>query len=133
MPSLTAQSLKECYLELHNDGSVDKITLTPEFWPDLMSGRRKLKGRLVMAAHITEDMRHWERHPAGDEVLLLLSGAVTVVLEDNKGDERVELTAGQAFTVPRGRWHRIELREAGDLIFMTAGEGTEHKPFEGAA
>ena len=132
MSSPPAQNLKDCYLELRGDGSVETIPLTPAFWPELMSGKRKLKGRLVMASRITEDMRHWERHPAGDEVLLLLSGAVTVVLEGVEAEERFELSAGQAFIVPRGRWHRIEAREAGDLVFMTAGEGTEHKPLDEA-
>lgn len=130
MPSPSAYSLKDTYLDLRDDGSVDEIALTPEFWPDLMSGKRKVAGRLVMASRIAEDMTHWEMHPAGDEVLLLLSGAVTVVLENPAGVERYALSAGEAFTVPRGCWHRIEVRAAGDLVFMTAGAGTEHKPFD---
>lgn len=129
----SAHSLREAYLELRDDGSVARITLTPEFWPDLMSGKRNVQGRMITAFQVSEDTAHWERHPAGDEVLLLLSGAVTVVLEDSTGDQRYEISAGQAFTVPRGCWHRIEVREAGELVFVTAGAGTEHKPMQESA
>jgi len=43
-------------------------------------------------------------------------------------DESFALKAGEAFVVPRGRWHRLNVIEAGEVVFMTPGEGTEHKP-----
>ena len=128
MASDAAQPLTETYLELRNDGSVGRIAVTPEFWQELMTGKRQLEGRLVMAFEVSEDMAHWEKHPAGDEVLLLMSGAVTVILEQAGGEQRVEVSAGEAYCVPRDTWHRIEVRQAGKIVFMTAGEGTEHRP-----
>lgn len=128
MPPRAASRLTETYLELRGDGGVEHIPLTPAFWPDLISGKRRLDGRLIMAAAMTEDMTHWEIHPAGDEILLLLAGRMTVVLESDGGDEETTLQAGEAFVVPQGRWHRIEVIEPGELVFMTPGEGTEHKP-----
>ena len=128
MASEGAQPLTETYLELRDDGSVGRIVVTPEFWPDLTTGKRRIEGRLVMAFELSEDTAHWEKHPSGDEVLLMLSGAVTVVLEEAAGEQRVDLSAGEAYCVPRDTWHRIEVREAGKIVFMTAGEGTEHKP-----
>lgn len=133
MPIQAAKRLTETYLELREDGSVDQIALTPEFWPQVMAGERQLAGRLIMAAAMTEDMTHWEMHPAGDEVLLLLSGKVTVILEQADQDQEVDLDAGEACVVPRGCWHRVTVRKAGEMIFMTAGEGTEHKPLQGRA
>ncbi len=128
MPPRAASRLTETYLELRGDGGVAHIPLTPAFWPDLVSGKRRLDGRLIMAAAMTEDMTHWEIHPAGDEILLLLAGRMTVVLESDGGDEETTLQAGEAFVVPQGRWHRIKVIEPGELVFMTPGEGTEHKP-----
>ncbi len=129
MSETAAHSLTDTYLELRADGSAARIEPTADFWPALMSGQRRIDGRLVVGFRITEDMQHWERHPAGDEVLLLLSGALAVVLQNPAGDQRVALSAGQVFTVPRGRWHRIEVQEPGEAVFMTPGAGTEHKPF----
>jgi len=131
VPPKPASRLSETYLELHEDGSVGDIALTPEFWPDLMSGRRQLDGRLIMSFVLTEDMGHWEMHPAGDEILLALSGRMAVVLQgvlQGDPDESFALKAGEAFVVPRGRWHRLNVIEAGEVVFMTPGEGTEHKP-----
>lgn len=128
MPPTVAQSLTETYLELRDDGGVNEIPLTPDFWPDVIAGQRRLVGRLIMAASMTESPRQWERHPAGEEILLLLSGRMTVVLEADAADEEVTLEPGQTLVVPRGRWHRIEVDEPGELVFMTQGDGTEHKP-----
>lgn len=130
MPKTSARRLTQTYLELGDDGEVTEIELTPEFWPQIMSGERRLSGRLVMAAPITEDMSHWEMHPAGDEVLALLSGGVTVVLEQDGDDRAIDLNAGEVCVVPRGCWHRIKVRQAGEMVFMTAGEGTLHKPVD---
>ncbi|MGD1878148.1 MAG: cupin domain-containing protein [Kiloniellaceae bacterium] len=127
---MTAQPpkrLTETYLELRDGGAVGTIAVTPDFWPDLQSGKRTLHGRLVMAFAMTEDMSHWEVHPAGEEILLLLSGKMTVVLEGDP-DEAFALQPGEAFVVPRGRWHRLTVTEPGELVFMTEGDGTEHKP-----
>ena len=130
MPKTGARRLTQIYLELGDDGKVTEIELTPEFWPQMMSGERRLSGRLIMAAPMTEDMGHWEMHPAGDEVLVLLSGRVTVILEQDGNDREIDLDAGEVCVVPRGCWHRVKVRQAGEMVFMTAGKGTLHKPLE---
>ena len=129
MTALKAARLTETYLELRDDGGVRPIPLTPDFWPDLIAGRTRLEGRLAMAARLSEDMSHWERHPAGDEILLLLSGRALLVLEGqaDASDEEIEMGAGETCVVPRGRWHRVKVIEPGDMVFMTPGEGTSHK------
>ena len=123
-------SLTETYLELRADGKVQPIPLTPDFWPDVIAGKRSLGGRLIMASPLAEDMNHWERHPAGDEILLLLSGRAIVVLEAQaaEDDEEIAMAAGEAYIVPRGRWHRVKAVEPGEMVFMTPGAGTTHKP-----
>jgi mannose-6-phosphate isomerase-like protein (cupin superfamily) len=58
----------------------------------------------------------------------LLSGAVTIVLEEPSGQRGLPLKAGEAFVVPKGVWHTFVVAEAGDLIFATSGAGTDHRP-----
>ncbi|GCD96199.1 cupin domain-containing protein [Embleya hyalina] len=87
----------------------------------------------VTAFHAADDRAvHadvWERHPAGQEVLCVLSGVVCVHLRDHDdGREPVAtLTAGTCFVVPAGRWHRLTVREPGDLLVVTPREGTGHE------
>ena len=78
----------------------------------------------------TKDWDHWERHPAGEEILTLLSGEMELILDMEAGEQRAVLKAGETFIVPRGIWHRALVKEAGRLMFVTAGAGTEHRPVE---
>lgn len=64
-------------------------------------------------------------HPAGDEILFLISGATPVVLEEGKIRRRVQLTGGEAFSAPRGVWHCFEVSAPGDLLAITRGARTE--------
>jgi mannose-6-phosphate isomerase-like protein (cupin superfamily) len=65
-----------------------------------------------------------EMHPDGDEVLVLLSGRVDVVVEEGgTGGPGVELRPGQAFVVPRGCWHRVVVVEPSQLLYITPGPG----------
>jgi mannose-6-phosphate isomerase-like protein (cupin superfamily) len=75
----------------------------------------------------------WERHPAGHEVLCVLSGQFRVYLRDHgDGSEPVaHLSAGGSFIVPPGRWHRLSVVEPGDLLSITPRPGTEHEKVGG--
>jgi mannose-6-phosphate isomerase-like protein (cupin superfamily) len=104
------------------------IPVTESFWPELMAGTRDYDGRLITAHELSDNMTHWERHPAGGEVLIALSGAFDVILDEPGGERRIALDAGRAVIVPRGMWHRVDVRETGKLAFITPGEGTTHRP-----
>ena len=70
---------------------------------------------------------HWERHPEGQELLFVLSGELAVHLRDHGRDPVTTLTSGQAFVVPAGQWHRLSVREPGDLVSITPRPGTDHE------
>ena len=75
----------------------------------------------------------WERHPTGDEVLCALSGAVAVYLRE-LGDEPVAtVRSGEGFIVPAGAWHRLELREPGELMAITPRCQTQHERLDASA
>lgn len=72
-----------------------------------------------------EDWPTWEMHPAGDEVVVLVSGAATFVLRLDEGETILELARpGEFAVVPKGVWHTARIREATTMLFVTPGEGT---------
>ncbi len=123
-----AFDLRDHYLHLDKDGAAVTVEGGPVFWRRLMAGETSYEGRLVTASDLAEDMTHWEMHPAGEELLFCQSGRFEVLLEGPDGQHGVELGAGQAVVVSRGAWHRLRVREAGRMLFVTWGEGTRHRP-----
>ena len=86
------------------------------------------QGRLVTVEPQTATWTTWERHPAGEELVLLLSGRVDLIQELGGEDHRVELHAGEGVLNPPGVWHTADVIEPGDALFITPGMGTEHRP-----
>jgi mannose-6-phosphate isomerase-like protein (cupin superfamily) len=67
--------------------------------------RDDLAARLVAIFAYDADWTSWEVHPDGDEIVVLLSGAVDLVLDAAGGQRTVELRDRGAAVVPRGIWH----------------------------
>lgn len=86
------------------------------------------QGRLVMIGASESTWTTWERHPAGDEVVVQLSGRATLIREVDGQELRVEMRPGQATINPRGAWHTVDVHEPGQALFITPGRGTEHRP-----
>jgi uncharacterized cupin superfamily protein len=86
------------------------------------------EGRLVMIGPAEATWASWECHPAGDEVVVSLSGHQTVIQEVDGREHRIELHAGQALINPRGVWHTADVHEPGSALFITPGRGTQHRP-----
>jgi mannose-6-phosphate isomerase-like protein (cupin superfamily) len=121
-------SLDRTFLNLRPDGSVTPIKVGPRFWATIHRRTDLDDGRLVTMSRQAEDWSHWERHPAGDEVLILLSGELQIVLESAGRTRRVAMRAGQSLVVPKGVWHRAVVKKTGNMVFITPGAGTEHRP-----
>jgi mannose-6-phosphate isomerase-like protein (cupin superfamily) len=68
----------------------------------------------------------WERHPDGDEMILVLEGGgeITVLHED--GPVRAELRPSSLFVCPRGLWHRTVAAPSVTALYLTPLEGSEH-------
>lgn len=121
-------SLNATYVHLRPDDSALAMKGGEEFWAGIEDRRDLDRGRLMGASQQTADWDHWERHPAGEEILTLLSGELEIVLQTQAGEERAVLKPGQALVIPAGIWHRGIVRIPGELLFITAGAGTEHRP-----
>lgn len=85
-------------------------------------------GRLVCITPQDATWRTWERHPAGEELVVLLGGRVDIIQDLDGEHHVVELRAGQAMINPRGVWHTADVHEPGQGLFVTPGRGTEHRP-----
>lgn len=117
------------FIHIEDGGSVSAIEVTETFWKELATGERHElnDGWLMAAFQMTADSQTWEIHPAGDEILYLLSGAIDVVLQGEDGEQVIELRAGRACIVPRGTWHRQIVHEPSELMGITYGKGTQHR------
>jgi len=98
------------------------------FWAEIGARADLQSGRLVCASRASQDWESWEMHPEGDEIVFLLSGAVDLVIEQEGGERRVALRGRSACIVPRGCWHRAVVHEAAELLHVTRGAGTRHRP-----
>ncbi|MFC4525010.1 cupin domain-containing protein [Dyella halodurans] len=67
----------------------------------------------------------WERHPNGDEVVMVLEGTTTVVLLRDAKEERYFLAANELVVIPVGVWHRFEESDRVKVMTITP-QPTEH-------
>jgi uncharacterized cupin superfamily protein len=85
-------------------------------------------GRMVCAFPQDESWTTWERHPDGEELVMLLSGRVDLIQDIDGEVRRTSLEPGMAVVNPPGVWHTADVHESGVSLFITPGRGTEHKP-----
>ena len=124
---MTAFEFEGRVAALLRDGSSEVVTSD--------RGPVRIDGFSVGAPFMTGNPPHrGEMHPDGDELLYVVSGRVDVILEDGGdeqtvGIERVEVVnAGEAILVPKGVWHRVDVREPTRLVHITPGPGDGHRP-----
>lgn len=87
-------------------------------------------GRLVSQHTFATSWDSWEMHPVGSEVVICTGGALRLVQEFPDGrSETVTLNAGEYAINDPGVWHTADVVAApATAIFITAGEGTQHRP-----
>ncbi len=86
-------------------------------------------GRLVSAFQFTQSWDSWEMHPAGDEIVICLSGSMTLIQEFADGSTgQATISAGEFAINPPGCWHTADVTGEASALFITAGMGTEHRP-----
>lgn len=120
--------LGHTFVHLKDLGQAASIPVDERFWSTVDTRSDLQVGRLLGSLVLEKDPPHWEMHPAGDELVVALSGAFEVVMQDGRADHVVELAAGQAFLVPFGVWHRLMVKAPGRILFVTPGKGTQHRP-----
>ena len=127
---MPADNLSSTYLRLRADCSIEKLPVDG-FWPQLMQGKLGdfHHEYLVSAGEYGADWPNWEMHPNGDEIVCLLEGSATMLIAAPDGSrEEILLQGPGSFAfVPRGRWHTATIATSASFLFITAGEGTQHR------
>lgn len=83
------------------------------------------EGRLVSLHDFAASWASWEMHPSGEEVVVCLSGEMTLVQELEGGSTRsIALQAGEYAINPAGVWHTADVSAPVTALFITAGQGT---------
>lgn len=121
-------ALARTYVHLSALGGASAVDVDEHFWETLMRRDDLLEGRMLGLFHLEQDSDHCEMHPSGDEVLILLAGAIDVVFHEANGDRVSRLRGFQTCIVPRGVWHRVRVHAPSELLFITPGKGTETRP-----
>jgi len=131
-----APTILGSYLHVRDGDRIDAISPSQSFWQDLAGGAYPQldQGRLMSAFTFSEPWATWERHPAGEEVVMLLAGAATLVIEEAGGERSVQLNSpGDYVLVPQGTWHTARTIVPTTMLFLTPGKDTEHRPIESLA
>jgi mannose-6-phosphate isomerase-like protein (cupin superfamily) len=86
-----------------------------------------VEGRLVGVHSFSSSWDNWEMHPKGAELVVCLAGRIVVHQEIDGDVRQVTLTPYQAVVNPPGVWHTADADGEVTALFITAGEGTEHR------
>jgi mannose-6-phosphate isomerase-like protein (cupin superfamily) len=126
--ALTAFDLNTTFVHLEDGTAAKRLEVTPDFWKTIDARPELARGRLVTATRFEADWPHWEMHPAGEELVMLVSGALDLVLDAPSGARTTLPLSGRcAVLIPRGTWHWARVHEPSEMWFVTYGEGTRHR------
>ncbi len=122
--------MKSAYARLRPDGSAQSLPVDVTFWQDLTAGKFGdfHNEYLVTTQSFTLNWPLWEMHPKGDEIVVLIAGSVDFILEKKGGNKILPLREpGSWVLVPKGHWPTARVHALSLLLFITAGEGTQHR------
>ena len=115
------------FVVLQPDQSAAAVPVTPTIWQDLDRDFESFKGRVLVSCFgFDADWDTWEMHPAGDEIVCLLSGRASFEFE-GRGQVAELSIPGSCLIVPKGTWHTAHTSVATKMLFITPGEGTQNK------
>lgn len=98
-------------------------TRTPQAGPP-----QRIDGITLGIITMTENAPHnGEVHPDGDELLYIISGRVSVRAE-SAPDQPLQLQAGDACIVYKNEWHKVDVLEKTQLLYLTPGPRGDHRP-----
>jgi len=124
---MSAFNTETTYVGWDGQGGSTLMPVGADFWQTLATSPNS-RATLISAYTFEGDWTSWERHPKGDEVVVCTAGEMTMLLEMASGVERVLLKTGDAVIVPANTWHTADVPRVSRGLFITFGEGTDHKP-----
>ncbi|MDF3822318.1 hypothetical protein P3G55_20610 [Leptospira sp. 96542] len=128
--NIEIHNVVETFTHLGPNGTAIPLPVNDSFWEKLATGGFDSlgSGRLVSTYDFKADWNNWEMHPEGEELVVLLSGAMDFVLAVDDHEKVVALqNPGQFLVVPRGIWHTANIAQEALALFITQGENTQHR------
>ncbi|GLH68575.1 hypothetical protein GETHPA_01080 [Geothrix rubra] len=118
--------LKTTFLVVDPGLSVHPVPVGPTLYQDLEARFQGFRQCLLVAVHwFDRDWPTWERHPMGDEILVLLSGRAELRLWEGGSARTLPFDRpGTSVIIPRGTWHTASIEGECRILFITPGEGT---------
>ena len=121
--------IADTFVALDDSCGARPLPVTADFWEKMQSGQLGQFPRMISYFAFDQDWNTWEKHPAGEEFVCLLTGDVALVLEQPNGKTVVTLNEpGSYVLVPANTWHTAKVRSPSKMLFVTPGNGTEVKP-----
>ena len=129
MASSETLNLASTFVVVEPHHAAIPVAVTQAIYEELDQRFEHFKGRLLVSCFsFDSDWPSWEIHPAGDEIVCLLSGDVRMVLDRNGVEEIIHLRDPGSFViVPKGTWHTARTSIPTTMLFVTPGEGTQNK------
>lgn len=111
---------------------INGFAFDPASFESYISGHTNASdpGRLGFIEHSAESWKLWERHPAGDEVVVVVSGVALFIQEIDGAQQHARVGAGEAIINPAGVWHTADVEEPFSALYLTPCPGTNHRPRE---
>ena len=127
-------NLKTTFVIVNAEQSADTLPVTETVWSDMDEKFGNFAGHsLVASFSFDDDWPTWEIHPHGDEVVCLMSGDATMILDTAEGEQRVRLNQPGAFViVPQATWHTAKVHAPTTMLFVTPGQDTENRETPGS-
>ncbi|MCK7595517.1 cupin domain-containing protein [Pseudomarimonas salicorniae] len=122
-------SLANCFAVLDPGLRMTPIPVSEGLYAELDRRFDGFSGHVLIAEHAFDsDWPCWERHPAGDELVVLLQGRARMRMRLADGDREVVLGhAGEYVIIPADIWHTAHIETPTRMLFVTPGEGTENR------
>lgn len=121
--------IDKAFSVLKPDMLMDVLPVTSDIYNRLDSDYDRFKSHVLVSSYsFAESWRSWEKHPHGDELVMLMGGAVRIIIQRDAENEIIRLDeVGQYVIVPRDTWHTAQVDGPARLLFITPGEGTLHR------
>ena len=121
--------IRSMFAVLSPELNATPVTVSPSLYEELDRDFDAFRGHWLFSRYaFSEAWSSWERHPAGDEIVFLLSGDVSLVLETSAGKSTIRLShPGSYAIIPKNTWHTAQPDAPSEMLFITPGEGTENR------
>jgi uncharacterized cupin superfamily protein len=117
------------YVLLNHAGTATQMLGGEAFWSKSSAELDAIgHGWLVSEYLFSKDWPNWEMHPLGDELVYLLEGEASLLLELPAGVQTEYLEGKGLVVVPKGIWHTAKTTVPCRMLHITMGQGTQSRP-----